>query len=239
MTMLATFHTLLYRYSGQEDICVGTAVAGRNHSRVEGLIGVFINMLVMRADLSGNPKFSRLLGQVREAALEAYAHQDVPFDKLVEELQPRRALSHTPLFQVAFGVQNAAVRELDLPGLSLSPMSFNNEVARYDLTLWMLEGEGGLTASWTYSTDLFDASTITRMNGHYEALLRAVAAQPEARLNALNMLTGSEMEQRERRESAWGEDGMSKLKPGRRRAGRRPSGAADDAGTGPPVGDTV
>jgi len=231
MTMLAAFHTLLYRYSGQEDICVGTAVAGRNHARVEGLIGVFINMLVMRADLSGNPKFSQLLGQVRETALEAYAHQDVPFDKLVEELQPRRALSHTPLFQVAFGVQNAAVRGLALPGLSLSPMSFNNEVARYDLTLWMLEGEGRLTASWTYSTDHFDASTITRMNGHYEALLRAVTAQPEARLNALNMLTGPEREQKERRESAWEEEGVSKLRPGRRRAGRRPTGAAADAGT--------
>ncbi len=230
MTMLAAFHALLHRYTGQEDICVGTAVAGRNHARVEPLIGVFINMLVMRADLSGNPKFSRLLGQVKETALEAYAHQDVPFDKLVEELQPQRALSHTPLFQVAFGVQNAPVRSLELPGLKLSPRSYNNEVARYDLTLWMLEGEDGLTASWTYSTDLFDASTITRMNGHYETLLRSVAERPEARVSALNLLTDFEREQRERRESEWEEASVAKLKPGRRRAaGRRPPDAAETA----------
>ena len=234
MSMLAVFYTLLYRYSGQEDICVGTAVAGRNHAAIEGLIGVFINMLVMRADLSGNPKFSRLLKQVKETALEAHAHQDVPFDKLVEELQPQRALSHTPLFQVAFGVQNAPVRGLELPGLKLSPMSFNNEVARYDLTLWMLEGEDGLTASWTYSTDLFDASTVTRMNSHYETLLRAVVEQPEARLDALNMLTDSEREQRERLELEWEEAGGKKLRPGRRRTARRP--ATGDARVAPPGG---
>jgi amino acid adenylation domain-containing protein len=235
MTMLAAFHTLLQRYSGQDDICVGTAVAGRNHARVEPLIGVFINMLVMRADLSGNPKFTRLLGQVKETALEAHAHQDVPFDKLVEELQPQRALSHTPLFRVAFGVQNAPVRSLELPGLKLSPRSFNSEVARYDLTLWMLEGEDGLTASWTYSTDLFDASTVTRMNGHFETLLRSVTEQPEARLSTLNMLTDAEREQRERRESEWEEASVEKLRSGKRRAaGRRPAGASGGAVTTAP-----
>jgi alpha-ketoglutarate-dependent taurine dioxygenase len=187
MTLLAAFKVLLYRYTKQDDIVVGTAVAGRNYAGLEELIGVFINMLVMRSDLSGNPRFSELLGRVKETALEAYAHQDVPFEKLVMELQPERASSQTPLFQVAFGLQNAPVKTVELPQLRLTPLRFNVDTARYDLTLWMIEGEDGLTASWTYSTDLFQSSDVQRMQDDFESLLRSIVATPDAHLSGLRI----------------------------------------------------
>lgn len=226
MTSLAAFMILLNRYTRQEDICVGTAVAGRNQAQTEGLIGVFINMLVMRSDLSGNPTFARFLRQVKETALEAFAHQDVPFDKLVEELQPDRALSRSPLFQVAFGVQKSPIRSVELPRLRLSPMTFDNEVARYDLTLWMFEEDDGITASWTYSAELFDASTIERMNGHFQTLLSSVMRDPEARIGSLEMLTDYEKKQQAKREDEWEEYATGKLRSGRRRKTQKLSGAS-------------
>jgi len=196
MGLLAAFQTLLYRYTGQDDIVVGTAIAGRGRAEIEGLIGFFINMLVMRTSLSGTPRFVDLLSRVKETALGAYAHQDLPFEKLVEVLQPQRDPGVSPLFQVAFGLQNTPMPQIQLPGLEVRPVAFQEETVRYDLTLWIWELTDGLTAGWTYSTDLFDESTIRRMHQHYDALLLNIVAHPEERVNALEMLTEAERKQR-------------------------------------------
>ena len=139
MTLLAAFQVLLHRYTRQDDIVVGTVVAGRTRVEVEPLIGLFINSLVLRTDLSGDPSFRELLRRVREVTLGAYAHQAVPFEKLVEELQPERAAGRAPLFQVAFGLQNAPDENLTLPNLTLSSLDFENEMVRFDLTIWFSE----------------------------------------------------------------------------------------------------
>jgi acyl carrier protein len=196
MGLLAAFQTLLYRYTGQDDIVVGTAIAGRGRAEIESLIGFFINMLVMRTSLAGAPRFVDLLSRVRETALGAYAHQDLPFEKLVEVLQPRRDAGVSPLFQVAFGLQNTPAPHIQLPGLEVRPVSFEEQAVRYDLTLWVWETTDGLTAAWTYSTDLFDESSIVRMHQHYDALLLNIVARPEERVNALEMLTEAERKQR-------------------------------------------
>ncbi|MFY9573150.1 MAG: amino acid adenylation domain-containing protein [Blastocatellia bacterium] len=196
MGLLAAFQTLLYRYTCQDDIVVGTAIAGRGRAETEGLIGFFINMLVMRADLSGAPRFLDVLSRVRETALGAYAHQDLPFEKLVDALQPRRDPGVSPLFQVAFGLQNTPAPHVQLPGLEVRPVGFEEQAVRYDLTLWVWELTDGLTAAWTYSTDLFNESTIIRMHQHYDALLLNIVADPEERVNALEMLTEAEREQK-------------------------------------------
>ena len=196
MGLLAAFKTLLYRYTGQDDIVVGTAIAGRGRAEIEGLIGFFINMLVMRTSVAGAPKFLDLLSRVKETALGAYAHQDLPFEKLVEALQPQRDSGGSPLFQVAFGLQNTPAPHVQLPGLEVKPVGFDEHTVRYDLTLWIWELTDGLTAAWTYSTDLFDESTIIRMHQHYDALLLNIVANPEERVNALEMLTEVEKNQR-------------------------------------------
>ena len=200
MTLLAVFKVLLYRYTGQDDVIVGTPTAGRSRAEVEGLIGCFLNTLVLRTNLSGNPSFKELLKRVREVALGAYTHQDVPFEKLVEELQPKREWGRSPLFQVAFGMQNAPSAELVLPALQLSGVAFDDEVARFELTVWVEETVTGLRAIWTYSTDLFDAPAIRRMQSHYEQLLYAAAAQPSTLIDNLEMRTDAEKNQRQRRE---------------------------------------
>jgi amino acid adenylation domain-containing protein len=196
MTLLAAFQTLLGRYAKQRDVIVGAPVAGRNRAETEGLIGFFVNMLAMRADLSGNPPFKELLRRVREMALGAYVHQDLPFDKLVEELQPERDPTGTPIFRVAFGLDNVTAPPLALPGLTLSLLIHNDAAVRYDLTLWLEEVEGGLAASWTYRADLFDAPTVARMHGHFATLLGSIVAQPDARLGALEILTETEKQQK-------------------------------------------
>jgi hypothetical protein len=197
MTLLAAFQLLLSRYSKQDDILVGSVIAGRTRTETERLIGLFLNTLVMRTDLSGEPGFRQLLKRVREVCLGAYAHQEVPFEKLVEELQPERDLSRSPIVQVAFGMQNAPVGELRLGELKLARVAYENEVVRFDLTLWIMEGAGGaLRATWTYSTDLFDGETIQRMQGHFRTLLESIIREPETRISQLEMLT--EEEQRER-----------------------------------------
>ena len=154
MTLLAAFQALLYRYTGQDDIVVGSPIANRNRTEIEGLIGFFVNTLVLRTDFSGNPTFKELLARVREMALGAYAHQDLPFEKLVEELQPERSLSHSPLFQVMFVLQNAPSTALTFEGLSVSPVRIEAETAKFDLTLSMSETEEGFRGSLEYSTDL-------------------------------------------------------------------------------------
>ena len=218
MTLLAAFQILLSRYTGQEDILVGTDLANRNRVETEGLIGFFINNVVMRTDLSGDPTFSELLAQVREMALGAYAHQDLPFNKLIEALKPERSLSHSPVFQVLFVLQNAPMQALELAGLTLSPLELDSKTSKFDLAVFMEETEQGLVGTWGYKTDLFQADTIARMAGHFETLLANIVAQPGARLSALEMLTETErrhraVEKRERQESQ-----IKKLRSSRRKA---------------------
>jgi alpha-ketoglutarate-dependent taurine dioxygenase len=206
MTLLAAFQTLLHRHTEQEDIVVGTDVAGRDREEIEGLIGFFINHLVLRTDLSGNPSFRELLRREREVTLGAYAHQDVPFDKLVEALKPERSLSHTPLFQALFVLQNTPQPKLAWPGLKLSAVDFESGTTKFDLSLFMEETEAGLVGHWVYKTDLFDPATIARLAERFKTLLGSIVAQPDERLNALEMISKAErreqkMEKTERRES--------------------------------------
>jgi amino acid adenylation domain-containing protein len=195
MTLLAAFKTLLYRYTGQEDILVGSPIASRNSSETESLIGFFVNTLVLRSDLTGNPTFRELLSRVREVALGAYAHQDVPFEKLVEELQPNRDLSHSPLFQVMFAFQNASEFALELPGLSLNCQQIHSGTANFDLTLELEATATGIRGWFEYSLDLFKPTTIARMAGHFQSLLESIVANYLARLSDLPMLEEAEQQQ--------------------------------------------
>jgi amino acid adenylation domain-containing protein len=195
MILLAAFQTWLYRYTQQEDILVGTTIAGRNREELESLIGFFVNTLVLRTNFSGNSSFQELLAQVREVALGAYAHQDLPFEQLVEKLHPQRNLSHTPLFQVMFQLQNTPTSSLELPGLSLMPLKFDNETAKFDLALEMLDSEKGLIANLEYNTEIFYADTITRLLGHLQTLLIGIVANPQQRLSDLPLLTANEQHQ--------------------------------------------
>ncbi len=195
MTLLAAFQILLQRYTNEDDIVVGTDVANRNRAEIESLIGFFVNLLVLRTDLSGNPSFWELLKRVREVTLGAYAHQDLPFDKLVEVLRPDRQSSHTPLFQVLFVLQNAPMTTLELPGLTLSQLEIEEKITRFDLALFVIETSQGIEGMWQYNADLFDSTTIKRMSGHFETLLNSIVAQPNARINSLEMLTDAEKEQ--------------------------------------------
>ncbi len=199
-TLLAAFQALLVRLSGQEDVSVGTPVAGRSHVEIERLIGFFVNTLVLRAELGNpseqsDPPFRELLARARETSLAAQAHQAVPFDRLVEELAPERDLARTPLFQVMFALQNAPRTALDLPGLTLAPLTFDRpagDTAKFDLTLTIEEGAGGLAASFEYSTDLFDRSTIVRWAGHLERLMAGAVESPSLHLSDLPLLSPAE-----------------------------------------------
>jgi amino acid adenylation domain-containing protein len=192
ITLLAAFNVLLFRYSRQEDIPVGAPIAGRNRIETEPLIGFFANTLVMRTDLSGNPTFQELLRRVSERAIGAYAHQDLPFERLVEELQPRRNLSRHPMFQVVLTLQNAPMEALKLPGLVLDSITVESGTAKFDLVLNIWETEQGLMGSMEYSTDLFEAATIARMLKHFEALVNCILNRPDARLASLEMLLEEE-----------------------------------------------
>ncbi|HJQ35265.1 MAG TPA: amino acid adenylation domain-containing protein, partial [Pyrinomonadaceae bacterium] len=194
MTLLAAFQTLLYRYTGQRDITTGTPIAGRTHTELERLIGFFVNTLVLRTDFSGDPSFSELLARVREVCLGAYDHQDVPFEKLVEELQPERDLSRTPLFQVMFVLQNVPLEQLKLEGLTLGAVEVEDAAAKFDLLLTVVETRGGLHCLLKYKAALFDGETIERMLGHFRVLLEGVAADPGRRVSALPILTEAERE---------------------------------------------
>jgi aspartate racemase len=195
MTLLAAFQTLLHRYTNQEDIIVSSPIAGRTRGETEGLIGCFINTLVLRTDLSGDPTFCELLGRVREGALGTFTHQDLPFRKLVEELQPERSLHSTPLSQVMFILQNAPMPPLELLGMTLSHQEIFTETAMLDLTLEIWEKPEGLSCWFEYKTDLFDASTIARMAGHFERLLKSIVANPNRRLSRLPLLSDAERQQ--------------------------------------------
>jgi amino acid adenylation domain-containing protein len=192
MLLLGAFQALLSRYTGQTDVVVGTSIANRTRAEVEGLIGFFVNALVMRTDVSGDPTFRELLLRVRETALGAYAHQDLPFEMLVEELQPERDLNHTPLFQVMFVLQNAPRQTLELSDLRLSLQETTSGTSKFDLTLLVQPTDDGLLASVEYSTDLFDARMMRRMLGHLRVLLEGVTANPELRVAELPLLTEAE-----------------------------------------------
>jgi amino acid adenylation domain-containing protein len=195
MTLLAVFDVLLWRYSGQTDLLVGSPIANRTRAETEPLIGFFVNTLVLRAQLDARMAFRELLSKVREVCLEGYAHQEVPFEKLVEELQPERSLSHTPLFQVMFTLQNTPMSVLSLPGLKLSLMDVPGETAKFDLTLSLEESQGELSGAFEYNSDLFDALMIRRMLGHYRRLLESVVESLDARLSELSWLTETERRQ--------------------------------------------
>ncbi len=187
MTLLAAFMALLHRLTGQRDLVVGSPIANRNHKEIEGLIGFFVNTLVIRGQLPGDRSlaFPELLERIREVALEAYDHQDLPFERVVEELDPERDIGRNPLFQVMFALQNAPSSEVSLPGLRLSPIELKLQRIRFDLEVHLWETDGGLHGLFLYSTDLFDASTVARLVDHFACLLEAVAADPERRLAEL------------------------------------------------------
>ncbi|MEH2001260.1 MAG: amino acid adenylation domain-containing protein [Nostoc sp.] len=195
MTLLAAFDTLLYRYTGVADILVGSPIANRDRSEIEGLIGFFVNTLVMRTNLVGNPSFSELLNRVREMAMDAYAHQNLPFEMLVEALHPQRDLSHTPLFQVMFALQNAPISEVELTGLTISSLPAAGATSKFDLSLLMQNTAAGLVGVWEYSTNLFDASAIERMTGHFVTLLEGIVANPQQKISQLPLLTEVEQQQ--------------------------------------------
>ena len=195
MTLLAAWQLLLSRYTGQEDIVVGTPIAGRNRLETEDLIGFFVNTLVLRTDLKGNPSFREVLKRVRDVVLGAYSHQDVPFERLVEELQPERSLSHTPLFQVAIALQNAPQGSANLTELEMSEVEAENETAKFDLTLTLEEAAELIGGALVYNSDLFESSTIKRMVSHYNALLHAIIKHPELRLSELPLLNEAERKQ--------------------------------------------
>lgn len=188
MTLLSALQTLLHRYTGQEDVTVGTPIAGRTRAEFEGLIGFLVNTLVLRGDLSGNPTFRELLARVRAVALDAYDHQDVPFEKLVEELHPDRDLSSTPLFQVMFAFQNVPHQSTEFRGIGAAPVDVDRQTAKFDLSLATWDEPDGLKGAIHYNTDLFDSATIERMSAHFQALLAAIVADPDRRLGELPVL---------------------------------------------------
>ena len=195
MILFAAFKVLLHRYTGQDDIVVGTPIAGRTHVETEVLIGFFINTLVLRTDLSGNPGLRELLDRVREMALGAYAHQDLPFEKLVEEMEPERNLGSTPFFQVMFNVENIPERDIEVQNLLIEEFEFDTGIQPFDMTLEIMEKEDTLSCSFSYSTDLFDGATIQRMSVHYRTLLEGIVADPNQRIGTLPLLTGTERHQ--------------------------------------------
>jgi fengycin family lipopeptide synthetase B len=195
MTLLAAFQTLLYRYTGQDDFLVGSAIANRNRAETEGLIGLFVNTLPQRARLSDHPTFRELLKRVSDSALDANLHQDLPFSMLVEELQPQRDLSHTPLFQVIFVFQNVPIDPLVLPGLTITPVEIEDEAAKYDLSLSMTSGAEGLSGRLVYNTDLFDESTVRGMQAQLQNLLEAIVSDPNWDISALSLTTERERHQ--------------------------------------------
>ena len=192
MTLLAAFEVLLFRHAGQDDIVVGIPILGRNNPALENLIGFFVNTLAVRTDLSGNPTFRELLVRVREAALGAYEHQDLPFEKLVEFTQPERDTSYSPLFQVMFNLDNIGAPAFHLPGLTLTPFEADTGTSKFDLTVDLAESSTGLKGWLDYSTALFDDVTIQRLLERFQILLKAVVAEPDTPIAALPLLSPAE-----------------------------------------------
>jgi aspartate racemase len=221
MTLLAAWQVVLARYSGQNDIVVGSPIANRTYAEIEPLIGVFVNNLVLRTDLAGNPTVHELLRRVRRMTLDAYAYQDLPFEWLVDELEVQRDLSRNPLFQVVFVLQNTPMPDVELPGLTVDILDAESGTAKFDLWLSLQEGPAGLNGVLEYSTELFDAATIERLLGHLQTLLAAIVARPQARIAELPLLTEAE---RRQLLVEWNAD-----QPGAR---RQEPGARSDVGDG-------
>jgi len=192
MTLLAAFKTLIYRYVKEDDIIIGTAIANRNLPQIEKLIGFFVNTLVLRTDVSGNPSFLDLLARIKEVTLDAYNNQDLPFEKLVEEIQPERNLSHNPLFQVWFALNNSPMPSLKMGELTLTISEADSATAQFDISLDMVEQQEELIGTFEYSSDLFDADTITRIAAHFQTLLLGIIANPEQQIATLPLLTKAE-----------------------------------------------
>ncbi|NQE34730.1 non-ribosomal peptide synthetase [Microcoleus asticus] len=192
MTLMTAFVTLIYRYSSQEDICVGFPIANREYSELDPVIGFFVNTLVLRTQIEGNASFSELLEKVGHLALDAYAHQNAPFEKVVEALQPERSLGYNPLFQVTFSMQNLSLDTFELPGIKLTPRRVERGTAQFDLSLGIRQTQKGLIGSWEYNSDLFEPDTIARMTGHFQTLLEAIVANPDQRVGELPWLTEAE-----------------------------------------------
>jgi amino acid adenylation domain-containing protein/non-ribosomal peptide synthase protein (TIGR01720 family) len=195
MILLSAFSILLSRYSRQDDIVIGSPIAGRNHSQTASLIGFFVNTLVFRLNPQGDISFEEFLKQTRKLALEAYNNQDIPFENLVEKLNPERSLSHSPLFQVMFVLLNIPVGDLELSGLKLSSLKLETKIADFDLTLSLMEGPDGLTGSLEYSTALFELSTIQRMVGHLKLLIEGISENPQQKLRELPFMTDGDQKQ--------------------------------------------
>jgi len=195
MLIMAAYSTLLYRYAGQEDILVGTPLAGRNRVELESLIGLFVNTLVIRCQVHGNLSFKTLLGQVRTTALEAYSNQDIPFEKLVEELNPQRSLSAAPLFQVMFQLQNAPMPPARISGLAITPIQIDTGFSQVDLSLTLWEEQDIMKGTFEYNTDLFTAASIRRMVGHFQVLLQGILAGPAQDISHLPLMSTAEKDQ--------------------------------------------
>ncbi|HJT56835.1 MAG TPA: condensation domain-containing protein, partial [Ktedonobacteraceae bacterium] len=223
MTLLAAFKVLLYYYTGQDDIIVGSPIANRVRVEIEALIGCFFNTLALRTSLVGNPDFQELLGRVRETALGAYAHQNLPFEEVVRDLKLQPDLSRNPLFQVMFSLHNAPMPALELPNLSLKPLEVAVETVRLDLTLHMMDTDDGLSGMVDYNTDLFEASTIRRMIEHLEVLLDTIVAQADARLNVLTgILSELDKQQWISKEKEYKDVALQKLRSTKRKGVRKP-----------------
>src|SRR5262249_20393166 len=192
MTLLSGFAVLMSRYSGQDDIVVGSPIANRQEAPLGDLVCFFVNSLVMRVRANGAASFNELLAEVRRTRLEAYQHQDIPFERLVEELGVERSLNTTPVFQVSFAVQNAPMGTHQLKGLEIEPVMKEHLQVRFDIEVHVFEQDGELRIYWMYKRDLFDGWRIGQMATHYERLLAAVAANPEAPLQQLDILSGQE-----------------------------------------------
>src|SRR5690606_25772932 len=192
MTLLAAYNVLLARYSRQDDIVVGTPIASRNHPEIENIIGFFVNMLPLRTQINLSYSFTALLARVRQTALEAYNHQDIPFEQMVNLLQPERETSHSPVFQVAFALANATPPLPQMGDLAFRPLTAVSQTAKYDLTLTITETANGLLCNWEYGTDLFFPETIERMHAHFVTLLQGVVRDPDRPVQQLPLLSAAE-----------------------------------------------
>jgi non-ribosomal peptide synthetase component F len=211
MAMLAAFKALVSRYSGEKHVVLGTDIANRTTTETERMMGFFINLLPLHTDLSGNPTFSELVGRVREVALGAYAHQDIPFDKLVEDLRPERSMSHNPIVQALFVMQNIPRQRRHLPGLELVPFPMSITRSKFDVAVFIRENEGQTLQEWLYSTELFETVTIVRMASQYENLLRHALSRPETRLDALEIFTEKQKQEFEKEKDARKQSQRKKL----------------------------
>src|SRR5215210_168353 len=232
MVVLSVFQALLWRLSGQEDLPVGSPIANRNQAEIEPLIGFFVNTLVLRGDLAGEPSFAGLLARVRRTTLEAYAHQDLPFERLVGELRPQRHLSANPLFQVMCALQNAPFESMDLPGLSFAPLEFANATAQFDFELNAWEAKDSLGLALTYSTELFDAPTVLRVGGYLESLFRVALADDQRPLSGVPLLAEGERHQllREWNDTARAGQARSAVERFAEQTARTPDAVAVEAG---------